>query len=66
MEYFFSDEQKMIKDLAAQIADEKIRPLASKYDEDGIFPYDIVKILADSDLTGYTYRRIRRLWRWNF
>ncbi len=52
MEYFLTDEQKMIKDLAAQIADEKIRPLAGKYDEEGIFPHDIVKILADSDLTG--------------
>ncbi|MDD4189479.1 MAG: acyl-CoA dehydrogenase family protein, partial [Eubacteriales bacterium] len=52
MDYFLSDEQKMIKDLAAQIADQKIRPLAARYDEDGIFPRDIVKVLADSDLTG--------------
>lgn len=52
MNYFLSEEQKMIKDLAAQIADQKIRPLAAQYDEDGIFPRDIVKVLADSDLTG--------------
>lgn len=52
MEYFLSDEQQMIKELAAKIADEKIRPVALKYDEEGIFPHDIVKILADSDLFG--------------
>ncbi|HHW00065.1 MAG TPA: acyl-CoA dehydrogenase [Clostridiaceae bacterium] len=52
MEYFLTEEQKMIKELAARIADEKIAPLAIQYDEDGTFPHDIVKILADSDLTG--------------
>jgi alkylation response protein AidB-like acyl-CoA dehydrogenase len=52
MEYFLTEEQLMIKELAAKIADEKIRPLAQKYDEEGIFPTDIIKILADADLTG--------------
>jgi alkylation response protein AidB-like acyl-CoA dehydrogenase len=52
MEYFLTEEQQMIKELAAKIADEKIRPLALKYDEEGIFPHDIVKILANSDLFG--------------
>lgn len=52
MDYFLSEEQKMIKELAAKIADEKIAPLAIKYDEEGVFPHDIMKILADSDLCG--------------
>ncbi len=52
MNYFLSEEQQMIKELAAKIADEKIAPVAIKYDEEGIFPHDIVKILADSDLCG--------------
>lgn len=52
MNYFLTEEQTMIKDLAAQIADEKIKPVAIKYDEEGTFPYDILKILADSDLCG--------------
>jgi len=52
MDYFLSEEQKMIKELAAKIADEKIAPVAIKYDEEGIFPDDIVKVLADSDLCG--------------
>lgn len=52
MNYFLNEEQTMIKELAAQIADEKIRPLAIQYDEEGTFPHDIMKILAASDLCG--------------
>jgi len=52
MEYFLTEEQQMIKELAAKIADEKIAPVAIEYDEEGKFPHDIVKILADSDLCG--------------
>ncbi|HHW32445.1 MAG TPA: acyl-CoA dehydrogenase [Clostridiaceae bacterium] len=52
MEYFLTEEQQMIKELAKRIADEKIAPLAIEYDEAGTFPHDIVKILADSDLCG--------------
>jgi butyryl-CoA dehydrogenase len=52
MNYFLTEEQQMIKDLSAQIADEKIAPVAIQYDEEGTFPHDIVKILADADLCG--------------
>jgi alkylation response protein AidB-like acyl-CoA dehydrogenase len=52
MNYFLTEEQTMIKEIAAKIADEKIRPVAIKYDEEGIFPHDILKVLADSDLSG--------------
>lgn len=52
MNYFLNEEQEMIQELAARIADEKVRPVAIEYDEKGIFPRDIVKILADSDLCG--------------
>lgn len=52
MDYFLTEEQQMIKEIAARIAQEKIKPVALKYDEEGIFPRDIVKILADSDLCG--------------
>jgi butyryl-CoA dehydrogenase len=50
--YFLTEEQQMIKDLAAQIAREKIAPLALEYDEAGKFPWDIVEVLAKSDLFG--------------
>lgn len=52
MNYYLTEEQQMIKEIAARIADEKIKPVAIKYDEEGTFPHDIVKILADSDLFG--------------
>lgn len=50
MNYFLTEEQQMIKDIAAQIAREKIRPVALEYDEKGEFPWDIVKVMADADL----------------
>ncbi len=52
MNYFLTEEQQMIQELAAKIADEKIAPVALEYDELGKFPHDIIKILADSDLCG--------------
>jgi butyryl-CoA dehydrogenase len=50
MNYFLTDDQKMIRDLAARIAREKIAPIAAELDETGEFPWDIVKTLAQSDL----------------
>ncbi len=52
MDYLLSEEQIMIRDFARQIAKEKIKPVAAQYDVEGTFPWDIVKILADSDLCG--------------
>src|SRR5690554_4383126 len=52
MDYFLTEEQQMIQELAAKIADEKIAPVAAQYDEVGTFPRDIIKVLADSDLCG--------------
>jgi butyryl-CoA dehydrogenase len=48
--YFLTEEQQMIKDLAAQIAREKIAPVALEYDETGKFPWDVVEVLAKADL----------------
>jgi len=42
----------MIKDLARQIAEEKILPVRAHYDETEEFPWEIVKVLAQSDLFG--------------
>jgi butyryl-CoA dehydrogenase len=50
MNYFLTEEQKEIQELAAQIAKEKIEPIAIEYDEGGIFPNEIVQILGQSDL----------------
>jgi len=52
MDYFLSEEQIMIRDLARQIAEEKIVPVRGELDETGQFPWDIMKTLAQSDLFG--------------
>ncbi|MDP8253602.1 MAG: acyl-CoA dehydrogenase family protein [Candidatus Kaelpia aquatica] len=52
MDYLLTEEQQMLKELAHKIAEEKIRPVAKEYDESGEFPWDIMKILAQSDLFG--------------
>jgi alkylation response protein AidB-like acyl-CoA dehydrogenase len=50
MNYFLTDQQKEIQQLARQIAKEKIEPIALEYDEGQIFPHEIVKILGQADL----------------
>jgi butyryl-CoA dehydrogenase len=52
MEYFLTEEQKMIKELAAKIADEKVADVVAELDEKEEFPWEIMKVLADSDLFG--------------
>ncbi len=52
MNYFLSEEQQMIKELAKKIAEEKMKPVREKYDENGEFPWEIVEALADADLCG--------------
>jgi len=52
MDYLLTEEQQMIRDLCRTIAREKIAPLAHKCDEANEFSWDIVKILADSDICG--------------
>ena len=50
MNYFLTEDQKMMKDLAARIAREKIAPIAAELDETGEFPWEVVKTMAQSDL----------------
>ncbi|MCM8778941.1 MAG: acyl-CoA dehydrogenase family protein [Candidatus Omnitrophica bacterium] len=52
LNYLLTEEQKMIQDLARKIAEEKIKPVSAKYDETEEFPWEIMKILAASDLFG--------------
>ncbi len=52
MDYFLTDDQMMIKELARQIAEEKIIPVRSDLDEKEEFPWEIMKVLAQSDLFG--------------
>ena len=50
MEYFFTEQQKLIRSIARRIADERIVPVRAELDEKEEFPWDIVKDMADADL----------------
>lgn len=52
MEYFLTEEQAMIRDLARQIAEEKVVPVRHELDEKEEFPWDVMRVLAQSDLFG--------------
>ncbi len=52
MEYFLTEEQQMMVELARKIAQEKIKPVREHYDETEEFPWPIVKELAAADLCG--------------
>lgn len=50
MEYFFTEEQKMIRDLAAKIATERIVPVRKELDEKAEFPREIMNEIGKADL----------------
>jgi alkylation response protein AidB-like acyl-CoA dehydrogenase len=52
MNWFLTDEQKMIIETAREIAIKKILPVREKYDHEGIFPWDVVQAMAEADLCG--------------
>lgn len=52
MDYFFDEDQVMIRDLVRQIAEEKVVPLREELDEKEEFPWEIMKVMAQSDLFG--------------
>ncbi|HDH04840.1 MAG TPA: acyl-CoA dehydrogenase [Nitrospirae bacterium] len=52
MDYFLNEEQLMIRDLARQIAEEKVMPVRAELDEKEEFPREIMSALAQSDFFG--------------
>ncbi|MGM0568049.1 MAG: acyl-CoA dehydrogenase family protein [Elusimicrobiota bacterium] len=50
MKWELSEDQKMMRDLARQIAKEKIKPVRQELDEKAEFPSEIMKVIAESDL----------------
>jgi len=52
MDYFLTEEQQMIKEIAQKIADEKIKPVRAELDEKEEFPRELFKMIAQSDLFG--------------
>ena len=52
IDYLFTEEQEMIRDLSRQITDEAIRPVAAELDRTGKFPREAMNVMAQSDLFG--------------
>ncbi|MBU0513526.1 MAG: acyl-CoA dehydrogenase family protein [Proteobacteria bacterium] len=52
MDYFFTEEQIMIRDLCREIARERIVPVRAELDEAEEFPRELMKVLAQADLCG--------------
>jgi alkylation response protein AidB-like acyl-CoA dehydrogenase len=50
LDYGFTEYQTAIRDLAREIAEKEIRPVAMEYDRDAKFPWPIVKLLGEADL----------------
>ena len=50
MEYFFTEQQQMVRGLARKIAEEQIVPVRAELDETEEFPWAIVKLLAEVDM----------------
>src|SRR5512133_1274531 len=50
MDYFFTEEQQFMKDVAREISEKKIRPVRAEYDETGEFPWPVVEAIAEADL----------------
>ena len=50
MEHLLTEEQRAIRDLARTIAEEKVKPVRANYDEEGTFPWAIVREMAKVDL----------------
>jgi len=52
LDYFLTEEQRMMQGLAARIAKEKIRPIRAQLDLNEEFPWQIMNILAEAGLFG--------------
>ncbi len=50
MDYFFTEQQQMLKSLARKIAEEKVLPVRAELDEKEEFPWAIMEELADVDM----------------
>jgi butyryl-CoA dehydrogenase len=52
MDYLLTEEQEMIRETARQIAEEKIVPVRAELDEKEEFPWEIMKVMSQSDMFG--------------
>jgi|UniRef100_A0A7C5AMQ6 alkylation response protein AidB-like acyl-CoA dehydrogenase len=52
MDYLLTEEQRLLRDLARQVTQERIKPVRAVLDEEERFPWDIIRDLAQADLCG--------------
>ena len=52
LDYFLTEEHLMIRELAREIADNEIRPVAAEFDRTGEFPWPVVRKMAEAGLFG--------------
>ena len=52
IDYFLTEEQRMMIETAREIAEKKIIPIRAQCDEEQRFPTEVFKAIADADLTG--------------
>lgn len=52
MDYMLTEEQRMLQELARQVADERIKPVRAILDEEEIFPTELMQEMAQADLFG--------------
>ena len=52
MEYFLTEEQQMLKELARKIAEEKVMPVRAELDEKEEFPWEIMHTCSEAGLFG--------------
>jgi butyryl-CoA dehydrogenase len=50
LEYFLTEQQKMVKSLARRVAEERVMPVRAELDEKEEFPWAIMKDLAGADM----------------
>ncbi len=52
MEYFLTDEQQELRELACRIAREKVKPVRAQHDREGTFPWDMVEVFRQAGFFG--------------
>jgi alkylation response protein AidB-like acyl-CoA dehydrogenase len=55
MDFYLTETQKQVKQLARDFAEKEIAPLVRKYDEKGEFPFEIMKKLGEIGFLGITF-----------
>jgi len=55
MNYFLTEEQKMLRDMVAKFAKDKIAPVAKENQKEGRFPAEIIKQAGELGLLGIAY-----------